>query len=813
MSLTLRVLHERSAFAALREDWNRLAALEGAGIDGLDASASFEWAEAIWTAFPERVPKAVVVASRADGSVCGLLPCTIVPNKLARVPHRLLTPVTGLYDLRTGLLVAGDAEVATALLGHSLANVPGWDAMSLRCTVGSPSEAALLSAVARLGLAHRELRRWRTPWIELPGDPAAAAESVGTTRLRANVRRAERQLLKLGTLDMELAERPDQVEPFLAVMNDVESRSWKLAAGTAMVGVEQQQRMYRAVMSGLAPNGRWLGAALRLNGTPIAFICGFAQAGVFVDEKESYDDAFKDQGPGNVLKLRFLPELVRRGIRVHDYGGEEDAHKARWTERRYERRQWLVHRATPRGLALRAVLALRDRSVASAPVRPAAGSAAAPAPEALARGPALAVQNFEPGAVVLPQPRVPALPPLRWSTLRDGLVLRPAAPLPPGMAVRSYARCRYAMAEAYRQCGVGPQAPLLAPALHCLTMIDPALRLGAGAMLYPLREDLSPDLERLEAMLAKAAQRPAALLLTHYFGIVQDAAPVLEWCARHGLALIEDCSHTHSGLRARGVGSAGRYSVWSPYKFHPCADGGELQANRGAPLPPALPGPGAWAQLRAVWHAVRGLRPVRRGLDAAAAAQELAALAAQPAGDGLESQSAYERPSPQYLAGEERQAALPSSRWIVAHSDPARLASRRRQRFQQWLEAVRTLVGCRPLYPQLPAGDVPYMFPLLVDEPARHFMPLKRLGFTLWRWDNMALPLGSPPCALSQRLRLGLFQLPCHQELDDTEMAWMTAALRAQLSTSPTAATAATASAAAPATASDASRHHEAAGT
>lgn len=780
MSLTIRVLHDRSAFSTLCAVWNRLVLLEGGGVQGLDVSATFEWSEAVWNAFPAHAPRCILLAEDASGLVRGLLPCVVTPATMARVPHRQLTPATGLYDLRTGLLVGGDAEVATALLRYALQHVPGWDALKVRFVVGGASEAALEMAVSRLGLGSRELRRWRTPYIELPSDLAAASETTGTTRLRANVRRAERQLQKRGTLGMQIAEHASDVEPFLALMNEVESRSWKMAAGTAMVGVEQQQQLYRAVMTTLAPHGRWIGAALQLDGRPIAFICGFAHDGVFVDEKESYDDAFKDQGPGNVLKLRFLPELVRRGIRIHDYGGEEDPHKARWTDLRYERRQLLIHRSTPRGLFLRAALAMRERGRSVA--QPTATEALAP----VVMAPTLLVQNFEPGAVVLPPPQVAALPVLRWAWLRNATWMRGSAYdlIAPNQGLRSYARSRYALTEAYRRCGVGPDAPLLAPAYHCLTMIDPALRLGAGVLLYPLRPDLAPDLEQLELLITGALQRPAAMLLTHYFGFVQDPAPFHALCERHGMALIEDCSHAFSGLRSQGLGSTGRYSVWSPYKFHPCSDGGELQANAGASLPSTPPGPalpGSWAQVRALGHAVKGLLSTRPTLDTEAIASALAAIAADSVGNGVESRRAYGAPSHNYVAADELQVALPSSRWIIAHTHAAKLSAERRRRFEQWLEAVRDLSGCRPLYPQLPVGTVPYMFPLVVDEPRLHFMPLKRLGLPIWRWDNMALPLGVPECKVSQAYRLAVFQLPCHQELTDRDMDWMMAALRSRL--------------------------------
>ena len=53
-------------------------------------------------------------------------------------------------------------------------------------------------------------------------------------------------------------------------------------------------------------------------------------------------------------------------------------------------------------------------------------------------------------------------------------------------------------------------------------MLDPAIRLGADILLYPLQADLSPDLPALAALVTDSEKPIAALLLTHYFGFCQD---------------------------------------------------------------------------------------------------------------------------------------------------------------------------------------------------------------------------------------------------------------------------------------------------
>ena len=48
----------------------------------------------------------------------------------------------------------------------------------------------------------------------------------------------------------------------------------------------------------------------------------------------------------------------------------------------------------------------------------------------------------------------------------------------------------------------------------------------------------------------------------------------------------------------------------------------------------------------------------------------------------------------------------------------------------------------------------------------------------IWRWDDMAVS----ECEVASRYRKRLIHLPCHQALGDSEMNWMTLALRTVLS-------------------------------
>ena len=93
--------------------------------------------------------------------------------------------------------------------------------------------------------------------------------------------------------------------------------------------------------------------------------------------------------------------------------------------------------------------------------------------------------------------------------------------------------------------------------------------------------------------------------------------------------------------------------------------------------------------------------------------------------------------------------------------------------------ALGQLAGCRPLFAELPDGVVPQVFPLLVDAPERVFPILKKAGVPVIRfgeflWEGMDEKI----CPVSADLSRRVFQLPCHQELTESEIEWMIGAVR-----------------------------------
>ena len=342
---------------------------------------------------------------------------------------------------------------------------------------------------------------------------------------------------------------------------------------------------------------------------------------------------------------------------------------------------------------------------------------------------------------------------------------------------RHFVHGRYALAEAYRLAGVDRNSAFLAPAYHCVTMLDPALALEGEVHLYPLRADLAPDPVALDKALGTVRKPVKALLATHYFGIAQDFTTLRQWCAERDIVLIEDCSHVlfTEQFQASGTGSHGRFVVSSPYKFFACDDGGLLYSADARLLD------GLATESAPLSDELRGLKRVLEGSrsatlttsDIASIDRQLASLSAKPVVPGNDAITERSVPSSCYSAALATRAALRSSRFVVAHSPLNDNILRRRANYDRWVESLASVPNCHALFPVLPRDCAPYMFPLHIDHPDPHFYWLKHLGVPIWRWDEMA----DSGCPIAREYRLHLLHLPCHQALTEDQMTWMTTAV------------------------------------
>jgi dTDP-4-amino-4,6-dideoxygalactose transaminase len=125
--------------------------------------------------------------------------------------------------------------------------------------------------------------------------------------------------------------------------------------------------------------------------------------------------------------------------------------------------------------------------------------------------------------------------------------------------------------------GVKPGTKVLMNSFTLAPVPGAVAHAGAEHILVDITDDLTIDLSHLEDQARRSGAKH--LLLSHMRGHIADMDAITTICRRHGIALIEDCAHTHGaswGGRPTGTfGATGCFSFQS-YKHINAGEGGML---------------------------------------------------------------------------------------------------------------------------------------------------------------------------------------------------------------------------------------------
>jgi len=318
---------------------------------------------------------------------------------------------------------------------------------------------------------------------------------------------------------------------------------------------------------------------------------------------------------------------------------------------------------------------------------------------------------------------------------------------------------------------------VLVPAYHHGVEIESILDAGARVRFYRIGGRFEVDLDDVER---KITSRTTALYLTHFAGFPGPVREMKRLAEKHGLPLIEDCAlalFSRDGDRPLGV--TGDVAIFCLYKVLPVPHGGALVINgpgtcdlsdlRPPPLSFTLSMLSS-SLLRNV--ALRGGRTGRR-LRQAALGLGKSSLKAANITPVLTGTQHFDRA---HLGlGFSR-----LSRRIVLGQDAETIIATRRRNYLFLLDRLRDV--SEPVFPTLPAGVVPLFYPVEVEDNRATVARLLARGIEavdFWRDFHPACPAAEFPEV--SRLRTGMMEIPCHQDLSLATMEKIAAGVRGVL--------------------------------
>jgi len=302
-------------------------------------------------------------------------------------------------------------------------------------------------------------------------------------------------------------------------------------------------------------------------------------------------------------------------------------------------------------------------------------------------------------------------------------------------------------------------------------MISPIVWSGADIAFYKINRDLSPDIEDIERQISRETK---AIIIVHFFGFPQNSSKISRICKKRNIVLIEDCAHAFLGKHElKNIGTTGDFAIASLKKFFPVIDGGVLLINCSKVPELDQTHLRISEQLKHIvntleqslyFRSSKFLKVWKLLLNYPTLKRESInyknlSYNSNNVSDILKISSWFE-PSKKVkrISG--------VSKFIVERSKTSYICNRRRQNYFYLLEGCMQSKAVAPLFGSLPSEVVPYMFPLILNNPDVDFGKLKKKKIPIWRWEELCLT----DCEISRYFSKHLIQLPCHQSLKKFEM-------------------------------------------
>jgi CelD/BcsL family acetyltransferase involved in cellulose biosynthesis len=164
-----------------------------------------------------------------------------------------------------------------------------------------------------------------TPTIAL-GPEWREPESRFNSRRRSDFRRAARRAAEFGRVACEmLAPSAAEFDALFDQAIAIEAKSWKRAAGTAIVCDPRKEAFFRGYLREACERDEGRVAFLRIDGAVVAMQLAVVWGGRYWLYKIGYDESYARCSPGTLLMLHALRDAAGQGLTGFELMGEAEA--------------------------------------------------------------------------------------------------------------------------------------------------------------------------------------------------------------------------------------------------------------------------------------------------------------------------------------------------------------------------------------------------------------------------------------------------------------------------------------------------------
>jgi CelD/BcsL family acetyltransferase involved in cellulose biosynthesis len=337
MNCAISELTDFGEFLAIEPEWNELLAESHCDIPFL----RHEWLRTWWRHFgsPNRL---AVMVGRKGGQLVFALPLMEVTNLYAGIPLTVLQSLTNQHSFRFNFIVRrGEEHAIEDFWSYLRERRRNWHLLVLQEV---PSDTPLWQRATDAAQRHRYTvgvwEAYESPYLAINGQ----WDAFLGTRSRHFVKKLARarQLLAgaANGFSYELKGRDGWDPTAFAEALEIETRGWKGKSGTA-IACDPNLTSFHTTLAQTAADQGWLRLSfLRANGARVAFEYAMEYAGHWYAMKASYDPAFRQYSPGQLLCQEILKFCFEGGIVEYDFLGPLADDKERWTGQS-RKHEWL----------------------------------------------------------------------------------------------------------------------------------------------------------------------------------------------------------------------------------------------------------------------------------------------------------------------------------------------------------------------------------------------------------------------------------------------------------------------------------------
>ncbi|HKV25959.1 MAG TPA: GNAT family N-acetyltransferase [Candidatus Acidoferrum sp.] len=309
----------------LKQQWNDLALRQELGPD-----QQFDWLSTVWEV-NRRDRQLLVLLVRDAGELVAIAPFVKEIEKKKGLAVRTLRPLSWFHALHGAPFILGSnrGPLFRLIFDHIANEHSNWHIWFSVYRRGEDQETYFKEAQAERGLSFESNAGVSSPYLRIAETWDEKVKSL-QPRLRTALRSREKRLNEKGRMELRFF-GPKDWQDGLECIQEIESDSWKISAGSAITKQDFQWQFYSRYAPIAASNDTLCLSVLFLDNEPLAYDYALFERGIYYLLKTSYKQKWKEHYPGFVLRKLLTEWVYTKNGKEIDYLGKDEDWKMKWT--------------------------------------------------------------------------------------------------------------------------------------------------------------------------------------------------------------------------------------------------------------------------------------------------------------------------------------------------------------------------------------------------------------------------------------------------------------------------------------------------